>query len=92
MSYEKAIKHTKNHRKDRYYQQCGFSVSTPEKSYAAVAEECASAYYVGNLGSKKQISPTFSDPDNAVDFFHSLNSIVQMECGIFTDKGFLIMK
>ena len=92
MSYKKAMKHTKNHRKDRYYQQCGFSFSTPEKSYVAVAEEYASGYYVGELGTKKQISPTFPDSDIAVDFFRSLDLSAQRNCGIYTDKGFLIME
>lgn len=91
MNYEKAMKHSRSHRKDRYYQQCGFSVSSPEPSYSTVAEITASAYYVGEIETKKPVSEYYND-DVAVDFYRSLTIAEQLKCGIFTNRGFLIMK
>lgn len=92
MSYDQAIKHRSNHRKDRYYQQCGFSISSHEKSYAAIAEKYATGYYVGSLQTKEPISTIFQDSDSAVDFYRALSATIQNKCGIFSDKGFLIME
>ena len=92
MSYQKAMKHFKNHRKDRFCQPCSFSFDTPEKSLAAIAEETAESYYVGELMTRKQISPNFSTPDEACDFLFSIPPIQQFRYGVFTDKGFILMK
>lgn len=92
MSYKQHMKHFANHRKDKHYQQCGFSISTTEKSYATVAAETATGYYVGSLKDKERISHIFPDSDAAVEYFRTLPKTEQNKCGIFTDKGFLIMR
>jgi len=39
MSYEQAMKHSKNHRKDRFYQQCSGYAGDGEPQYAPITEE-----------------------------------------------------
>lgn len=92
MSYEKAMKHAKNPHKIRYYQQCGFSFKEQTFSGAEVASRTAESYYVGKIRSKERLSPFFEDSDDAVDFFRALELSEQLECGIFTDKGILLMQ
>ena len=92
MSYEKAMKHSHNHHKDRFYQQCGFSFRESVRSYAAVAEDTAESYYVAELATKTKVSPNFADSDDAVDFLRDNGLAEQNKYGIFTDKGMLIMK
>lgn len=39
MSYAKAMKHCHNHRKDRYYQQCGCGYSLNDWAYCVIDSE-----------------------------------------------------
>lgn len=91
MSYEKAMAHFKNPRKN-HYQQCGFHLSSHEKSYSAIAEETAESYYVGYLSNKERVSRYFPESDDAVDFVRSIPAPKRYDFGIFTDKRMLIMK
>ena len=90
MSYLKAMKHWGNHRKDRRYQQCGFSFSdTGIKSYATIAEETAESYYIFNESTKERITENFFDFNQAVDAFYDLKPIFA-NIKIYTDKGMVI--
>lgn len=89
MSYEQHMKHSRNHNKNRYYQQCGFSLSGKEESYAAVAERTAESYHVRDMRTGEVLSPNFDDTDDAVLFIRSLPD---RWCGVFTDKGMCLMK
>ena len=90
MSYAKTMKHFHNHRKDRYYQQCGFSMNeTSIKSYAAIAEETAELYYIFNDSTQQRITEKFSDWDKAVDTYRELLPIFH-NIKIYTDKGMVI--
>lgn len=90
MSYAKAMKHSKSHRKDRFYQQCGFSMSDSVRSLAAIAEDTAKSYHVRDMRTEEILSPDFADADDAVDFIR--NNYPDRWCGIYTDKGFCLME
>lgn len=91
MSYEQHMKHFKNHRKNHFYQQCGFSMNgTAIKSLATIAEETAEKYIVKDMETGDVLSREFYDSNDAVDFVRNLDPDVW--AGIYTDKGFCIMK
>lgn len=96
-SYEQAMKHSKNHRKNRCYQQCGFSIADKGvKSYTDIAERTATAYYVGTQ-SGKRLTENFLDSDEAVLALQMLReqtpdrNVLDLMC-IYTDKNMLLMK
>lgn len=39
MSYSQAMKHSRNHRKDKYYQQCGLGYASKEWAYCVIDSE-----------------------------------------------------
>ena len=96
--YDKAIKHSKNHSKDKYYQQCGFSMRSEEpiESYSAIAERTATSYYVGTRDGKR-LTKNFTDVYEAVAALDNIrranpdyNTIDWMR--IYTDKGMILME
>ena len=91
MSYNQAIKHFKNHKKDKFYQQCSFSFSDENiKSIAVIAEQTAEKYVLKNIKTREIISGYFYSEDDAVDFYMSIEN--NADIGIYTDKGFCIAK
>lgn len=91
MSYKQSMKHFKNHRKDRYYQQCAFSFSESKiKSGAKIAEETAEKFILKNVKTGIAISEYFDSENEAVDFFGSIKN--NFNIGIYTDKGICIAK
>lgn len=96
--YDKAIKHFKNHGKDKQYQQCGFSMQSEERieSYSAIAERTATTYYVGTRDGKR-LTDNFIDEDEAVEALRNIrqdnpdyNTIGWMR--IYTDKNMVLME
>lgn len=87
MSYEKAIKHVKNHRKNRYFQQCGFSFKERVESGASIAKRTAEGYYVGDFITGEAVSPIFDDEDKAVDFYNTYPDKTKRRA-IFTIRSF----
>ncbi len=96
-NYEQALRHSKNHRKDKYCQQCGFSISDKGvKSYAAIAEQTATMYYVGTR-SGKRLTEDFTDTDEAVRALRTLREqtpdyhMLEWMC-VYTDKNMVLMR
>ena len=89
-NYEQACKHARNHRKDKYYQQCGFSFDSYTPSTAKVAEETAMSYHVRNIKTEQIASEDFSSTDLAVDFINRIKD--GNWYGVFTDKGLCLMR
>lgn len=89
MAYEQYLKHSKNHRKDRFHQQCGFSFDERVESYASIAERNATSFHVRDMKTGEVLSKNFENADSAVDF---VRSIKDRWCGVFTDKGMCLMK
>lgn len=90
MSYSKALKHWHNHRKDRFYQQCGFTFQDNGiKSYAAIAEETAASYYVFDCATELKLTKNIIEWDDAVKAYYSLLPSYP-KIKIYTDKGMVI--
>ena len=96
--YDKAIKHSKNHSKDKYYQQCGFSMQSDEpiESAFAIAERTATSYYVGTRDGKR-LTDDFTYVDEAVVALNNIrlenpdyNTVDWMR--IYTDKSMVLME
>lgn len=90
MSYEQSMKHSKNHRKNKYFQQCGFSFKERVESGASISEKTANGYYVGDYMTKKAISPIFNDVDMSVDFYRTYPDKTR-KLAIFSDNGIMVM-
>lgn len=91
MSYSQYVKHASNHHKDKHCQPCGFVMDGVNiKSLATVAEETATSYHVREVKTGNVVSDDFATTDEAVDFVRRLPSDVWY--GIYTDKGFCLMK
>ena len=69
MSYSQAMSHCRNHKKDRYYQQCGFSMSSDEKveSAATISKRLGAPWYIGNKFTGERLSEDFAYEDRAWD-------------------------
>ena len=87
--YEQYVKHSNNHKKDKYHQQCGFHFDDRVPSGAAIAEQTAESYHVRDTNTDEVLSEKFYSMDEAVDF---LRTIQNRWCGIYTDKGLCLMK
>ena len=86
MLYNQAMKHFKNHRKDKFYQQCAFTFSeTGIKSGSMIAEETAEKFILKNIKTGITLSEYFNSEDEAVDFYETLKD--NTDVGIYTDKG-----
>lgn len=87
--YNQHINHSKNHRKDKFRQQCGFRFDDKVESGAAVAQRTAESYHVRDMRSGEVLSEDFNNPDDAVDF---LRRIENRWCGVYTNNGICLMK
>lgn len=89
MSYSQYIKHSNNHRKDKYCQQCGFHFDDKTTSGSAIAENTAESFHVRDMKTNEILSENYPDVDLAVDF---IRTIPDRWCGVYTDKGICLMK
>ena len=92
--YDQAIRHWKNHKKDKYYQQCSYSINKEGiKSGAKITEETAKGYYVADSKNKTKLSEMFKNEDDAVDELRRLRNknYLGYLC-IISDNGIVISK
>lgn len=91
MNYEQAMKHSCNHRKYKYFQQCasGIEYEPHTKSYATVAEETAESYYIFDEATQQKLTETVDDWDKIVDIYRELLP-THPQIAIYTDKGMTI--
>ncbi len=97
MSYEKAMKHCNNHRKDRFYQPIfGMDFSNLKEgehveSYHACAARTATGYNVRVYDKEKreyiQVSEEFKTEDEAVYFIDTLSEYDQLGSRIYSTEG-----
>ncbi len=91
MSYEKAMKHVRSHRKDRYFQQCATPSPTDKTlSGAMISELYATSFHV-EINDEK-VSPDFPDQDDAIDFFLDLPIEKQRQAKVVDDIGITIYR
>lgn len=94
MSYEKAMKHNSNHRKDKFCQPIlgmPFKVGEHVESYHSVAQRTATGYNVRVYDKKKreyvQASEEFNTEDQAVDFINKLPKYDKLGARIYSTEG-----
>lgn len=94
MSYEKVMKHSLSHRKDKFYQPIlgmPFKECEHVESYHSVALRTATGYNVRVYDKEKreyvQVSGEFVTEDQAVDFVDTLPEYVQLGARIYSTEG-----
>ena len=94
MSYEKAMKHSCNHKKDKFYQPIlgmPFKGGEHVESYHSLAIRTATGYNVRVYDEEKreytQVSEEFSTEDEAVDYIYRLSEYDQMMSRIYSTEG-----
>lgn len=94
MSYKKAMKHSNNHRKDKFYQPIlgmpfdGLKEGEHIESYYSFAERTAESYHVRAKIDNEwiQVSEVFLSEDDAIDKSRELDKIYN-HTRIYSDKG-----
>jgi hypothetical protein len=97
MSYNKAMKHANNHRKDRFYQPIlgmpfdGLKEGEHVESYASIAKRTAESYHVKAFidNEWKRVSEDYDTEDDAIDKSFELDKIYS-RTRIYSDKDMLI--
>lgn len=97
MSYAKAMKHSNNHRKDRYTQPVlGMPFNDLKEgehieSYHSFAKRTATGYNVQVYDKEKreyiQVSEEFNTEDEAVHFIKTLSEYDQLGSRIYSTEG-----
>jgi hypothetical protein len=97
MSYTKAMKHSNNHRKDKYFQPIlgmtfeGLKEGEHIESYLSMAHRTSTGYNVRVYDKEKreyiQVSDEFKTEDEAVDFIKTLSEYDQLGSRIYSTEG-----
>lgn len=94
MSYEKAMKHSCSHRKDKFYQPIlgmPFEECEHVESYHSIALRTATGYNVRVYDKEKreyvQVSGEFITEDQAVDFIDTLSEYDQLGARVYSTEG-----
>ena len=91
MSYNQHMRHWRNHRKDRYHQQCAPPISREDRpSLAMISERSATSFHVEVDG--VQVSEDFQDSDEAVDFYYTLSKERQLHAAIVDNLDITVMR
>jgi predicted lipase len=94
MSYEKAMKHSRNHKKDKFYQPIlgmPFKENEHVESYHSITQRTATGYNVRVYDNIKreyiQVSEEFETEDKAVDFIDNLSDFDKLGSRIYSTEG-----
>jgi hypothetical protein len=97
MSYNKAMKHSNNHRKDKFCQPIlgipfdGLKEGEHIESYHSIAQRTATGYnvrvYNKELREYIQISEELQTEDEAVNFINTLSEYDQLGSRIYSTEG-----